>query len=99
VINGPDYVPGYPLAWTHAKAPALFSITQTHTHTEFSLYVMRKHAHRPKHSLSYTHRGPNALETNYQSGVSSYIYLFSLNGCIYGHPQELNILFQKKKNN
>ena len=75
MINGPDYVPGYPLAWTHAKAPALFSITQTHTHTEFSLYVMRKHAHRPKHSLSYTHRGPNALETNYQSGVSSYIYL------------------------
>lgn len=27
------------------------------------------------HTFSRTHRGTNALETNYQSGVSSYIYL------------------------
>lgn len=59
----------------------LFHRTQTHSHilTQLAFTITHKHTHRPTFTHASTHcltqRDTNALETNYQSGVSSYIYL------------------------
>lgn len=59
----------------------LFHHTKTHSHilTQLVFTITHKHTRRPTFTHSSTHcltqRDTNALETNYQSGVSSYIYL------------------------
>lgn len=55
-------MPGYPLAWTHAKASALLSVTHKHTctwtHTVFGFCHNPQtgpHLHMPPHTLSILH--------------------------------------------